>query len=188
MTPQTQWLRVFEQEDLNFLLTNRIPRRLTTLFLGWFSKIEQPLVRDLSIGLWRTFSGLDLTEAKKKLAESAEDVKAARRRMSEAHSRSVSELEADRQLHRKIAELSDVVTELLIPLQDRDEARAGTADDVGEHEAPPDRDTRQPGRLPVPAALRAGGRAAAGGVTAPSRSASACRARPPARPARGCAR
>jgi hypothetical protein len=33
------------------------------------------------------------------------------------------ELEADRQLHRKIAELSDVVTELLVPLQDRDEAR-----------------------------------------------------------------
>src|SRR5437870_8450068 len=65
MTPQTQWLRVFEQEDLNFLLTNRIPRRLATLFLGWFSKIEQPLVRDLSIGLWRTFSGLDLSEAKK---------------------------------------------------------------------------------------------------------------------------
>lgn len=33
------------------------------------------------------------------------------------------ELEADRQLHRKIAELSDVVAELLIPLQDRDETR-----------------------------------------------------------------
>jgi hypothetical protein len=33
------------------------------------------------------------------------------------------ELEADRQLHRKIAELSDVVAELLVPLQDRDEAR-----------------------------------------------------------------
>lgn len=33
------------------------------------------------------------------------------------------QLEADRQLHRKIAELSDVVAELLIPIQDRDEAR-----------------------------------------------------------------
>lgn len=33
------------------------------------------------------------------------------------------ELEADRQLHRKIAELSDVVAELLIPIQDRDDAR-----------------------------------------------------------------
>lgn len=33
------------------------------------------------------------------------------------------ELEADRQLHRKVAELSDVVAELLIPMQDRDEAK-----------------------------------------------------------------
>ena len=64
MTLRTQMLRLFEQEDLNFLLTNRIPRRLATLFVGWFSKIEQPLVRDLSIGLWRMFSGLDLSEAK----------------------------------------------------------------------------------------------------------------------------
>lgn len=31
------------------------------------------------------------------------------------------ELEADRQLHRKVAELSDVVAELLVPIQDRDE-------------------------------------------------------------------
>ena len=62
---RTEMLRVFEQEDLNFLLTNRIPRRLLTRFMGWFSRIEQPLVRDLSIGLWRFFSDLDLTEAKK---------------------------------------------------------------------------------------------------------------------------
>jgi phosphatidylserine decarboxylase len=55
---------MFEQEDLNFLLTNRIPRRFATLFIGWFSKIEQPFVRDVSIGLWRLFSGLDLSEAK----------------------------------------------------------------------------------------------------------------------------
>ncbi|SFC28194.1 hypothetical protein SAMN04487968_10537 [Nocardioides terrae] len=33
------------------------------------------------------------------------------------------ELEADRQLHRKVAELSDVVAELLIPIQDRDDAK-----------------------------------------------------------------
>ena len=33
--------------------------------MGWFSKIEQPLVRDLSIGVWRLFSDLDLSEAKK---------------------------------------------------------------------------------------------------------------------------
>ncbi len=51
-------------EDLNFLLTNRIPRRLATRFVGWFSKIEQPLVRDLSIAAWRLFTDLDLGEAK----------------------------------------------------------------------------------------------------------------------------
>jgi phosphatidylserine decarboxylase len=65
MTLRTEMLRVFEHEDVNFLLTNRIPRRLLTRFMGWFSRIEQPLVRDLSIGLWRFFSDLDLTEAKK---------------------------------------------------------------------------------------------------------------------------
>ena len=65
MTLRTEMLRVFEQEDVNFLLTNRIPRRLLTRFMGWFSRIEQPLVRDLSIGLWRFFSDLDLSEAKK---------------------------------------------------------------------------------------------------------------------------
>src|ERR1041385_1621622 len=73
MTPQTQWLRVFEQEDVNFLLTNRVPRRLLTRFLGWFSKIEQPLIRDLSIGLWRGVSRLELAEAKKTESRSMHD-------------------------------------------------------------------------------------------------------------------
>jgi phosphatidylserine decarboxylase len=61
------------QEDLNFLLTNRIPRRLATQFIGWFSKIEQPLVRDLSIGLWRLFSDLDLSEARTQHFKSMHD-------------------------------------------------------------------------------------------------------------------
>jgi phosphatidylserine decarboxylase len=57
--------RLMQQEDLNFLLTNRIPRQALTRFMGWFSKIEQPLVRDASIAVWRLFSDLDLSEAKK---------------------------------------------------------------------------------------------------------------------------
>ncbi len=65
MTVRTHILRIFEQEDINFLLTNRIPRRLATQFIGWFSKFEQPIVRDLSIATWRLFSDLDLSEAKK---------------------------------------------------------------------------------------------------------------------------
>jgi len=64
MTVRATILRVLEHEDVNFLLTNRIPRRLLTRFIGWFSKIEQPLVRDLSIRLWRLFSDLDLSEAR----------------------------------------------------------------------------------------------------------------------------
>jgi phosphatidylserine decarboxylase len=53
-----------QQEDLNFLLTNRVPRAALTRFMGWFSKIENPLVRDFSILCWKLFSDLDLSEAK----------------------------------------------------------------------------------------------------------------------------
>ena len=60
MTVRSEISKILQQEDLNFLLTNRIPRRLLTRFMGWFSRIEQPLIRDLSIGIWRFFSGLDL--------------------------------------------------------------------------------------------------------------------------------
>jgi phosphatidylserine decarboxylase len=62
-----------QQEDLNFLLTNRIPRAALTRFMGWFSKIENPLFRDLSIGLWKLFSDLDLSEAKKTHFKSLHD-------------------------------------------------------------------------------------------------------------------
>jgi phosphatidylserine decarboxylase len=55
---------VLGQEDLNFLLTNRIPRALATRLMGRFSRIEQPLVRDLSIGAWQLFADLALHEAK----------------------------------------------------------------------------------------------------------------------------
>ncbi|MGO8924805.1 MAG: archaetidylserine decarboxylase [Xanthobacteraceae bacterium] len=73
MTVKAQIVKVFQQEDLNFLLTNRIPRRLATQFMGWFSRIEQPLVRDLFIAAWRLFSDLDLGEAKKTRFESLHD-------------------------------------------------------------------------------------------------------------------
>lgn len=57
--------RLAANEDLNFLLTNRLPRHAATRFMGWFSKIEQPLVRDLSIAIWRQFCDINLAEAKK---------------------------------------------------------------------------------------------------------------------------
>jgi len=63
MTLRSVIMKIVQQEDLNFLLTNRIPRRLATRFVGWFSKIEQPLIRDVSIGSWRLFADLDLRDA-----------------------------------------------------------------------------------------------------------------------------
>ena len=73
MTVRSQLARIFQQEDLNFLLTNRIPRQALTRFMGWFSGIEQPLVRDLSIGVWRRFADLDLGAAKKSRFASVHD-------------------------------------------------------------------------------------------------------------------
>ena len=56
--------RLTQQEDINFLFSNRIPRRLVTRFMGWWSRIENPWVCNGSIALWRLFSELDLSEAK----------------------------------------------------------------------------------------------------------------------------
>ncbi len=73
MTIRSLIARAARQEGLNFVLTNKIPRRSATRLIGWFSKIEQPLVRDLSIGIWRLFSDLDLSEAKKEQFKSMHD-------------------------------------------------------------------------------------------------------------------
>ena len=50
-------------EDLNFLLTNRLPRHAVTRFMGWYSRIDSPLLTRLSIAVWRLFTELDLSEA-----------------------------------------------------------------------------------------------------------------------------
>jgi phosphatidylserine decarboxylase len=63
MTVKTRLLRILEQEDVNFFLTNRMPRGLAGRFVRRFSRIEHPMVRDVSIGIWSFFSGLDLSEA-----------------------------------------------------------------------------------------------------------------------------
>jgi phosphatidylserine decarboxylase len=65
--------RITSQEDLNFLLTNRIPRITLTRFIGWWSQIKNPIVRDFSIGVWKLFSDLDLSEAKKTKFDSMHD-------------------------------------------------------------------------------------------------------------------
>jgi phosphatidylserine decarboxylase len=66
--------RVATQEDVFFLLTNRIPRRLVTQFMGWFSQLEQPLIRDLSISVWRSFGELELEDAARSEFKSMHDL------------------------------------------------------------------------------------------------------------------
>jgi phosphatidylserine decarboxylase len=73
MTVRSLIAQVALQEDFNFLVTNRIPRRLATQFMGWFSKIENPLVRDLSIAVWRLFADPNLAEAAKPRFSSLHD-------------------------------------------------------------------------------------------------------------------
>ncbi|MEJ8853575.1 archaetidylserine decarboxylase [Variovorax robiniae] len=64
---------LLQQEDLNFLLTNRVPRIALTRFMGWFSKLRNPLVREASIAVWRLFTELDLSDAKKARFDSLHD-------------------------------------------------------------------------------------------------------------------
>jgi phosphatidylserine decarboxylase len=63
MTRRAVLARVFLQEDINFLLTNRIPRQLANRLIGWLSRIEHPLLARAAIGIWRLFTELDLSES-----------------------------------------------------------------------------------------------------------------------------
>lgn len=56
--------RLLLQEDLNFLLTNRVPRIALTRLMGWYSRIESPWLTRLSIAIWRMFTDLDLSESR----------------------------------------------------------------------------------------------------------------------------
>lgn len=60
----------FLQEDLNFLLTNRIPRITLTRLMGWWSQLRHPWIVKGSIAVWRWFADLDLTEAKQQTFDS----------------------------------------------------------------------------------------------------------------------
>ncbi len=66
MTARSLIGRIVQQEDLNFLLTNRIPRRWLTLIVGWLSRVQNRWVCAACIGVWRQFSDLDLSDAKLK--------------------------------------------------------------------------------------------------------------------------
>jgi phosphatidylserine decarboxylase len=61
------------RDTLNYLVTNRIPRRALTRFMARFSRIEQSFVRDVSLAVWRACSDLDLSDAKETRFRSVHD-------------------------------------------------------------------------------------------------------------------
>ena len=64
---------ILAREDVNFLLTNRIPRHALTRFMGWFSKVELPAVRAASIATWKLFCAVDLADAAPRRYKSLHD-------------------------------------------------------------------------------------------------------------------
>jgi phosphatidylserine decarboxylase len=63
MTMRAALAKVFQQEEINFLLTNRIPRQLANRLFARISRIEQPLFARTAIAIWRLFADLDLSES-----------------------------------------------------------------------------------------------------------------------------
>jgi len=49
--------RTARREQLNFLLTNRLPRRWATLLMGRLSRVENRFVYGVSLRIWRLFAG-----------------------------------------------------------------------------------------------------------------------------------
>lgn len=70
MTVKNAWRSLLVQEDLNFLLTNRVPRIALTRFMGWYSQIRSPWLARVSIAVWRLFTDLDLSDARPQRYES----------------------------------------------------------------------------------------------------------------------
>jgi len=67
------WRALLQHEQLNFLLTNRIPRIALTRAMGRFSRIRSPWLARLSIAVWKQFTDLDLSEAKASSFDSLHD-------------------------------------------------------------------------------------------------------------------
>lgn len=63
MTVRSALMRVLMQEDLNFLLTNRLPRRFVTKAVGRLARVEHPLVAQPALAAWRFFAGVDMRDS-----------------------------------------------------------------------------------------------------------------------------
>ncbi len=73
MKIQNSLRRLLQNESLNFWLTNGLPRRGVTRWMGRLSKVRVWPVPQVSMGLWRLFTDLDLSDAKKPRFHSLHD-------------------------------------------------------------------------------------------------------------------
>ena len=64
MTKPTSPVKLGKNEGLNFLLTNRIPRRLAGRLVGAVSRSENMVIRTVSLWIWRRFTDIDLSDAR----------------------------------------------------------------------------------------------------------------------------
>ena len=72
--PASALARFFLSEDLNFLVTNRLPRRMATRLMGRFSRIRSRSLTRATLRLWRLFADdLRLPEAVETEFESLHD-------------------------------------------------------------------------------------------------------------------
>ena len=54
--PASALARFFLQEDINFLVTNRLPRRLATKLVGRYSQIRSPALTRATLAMWSLFA------------------------------------------------------------------------------------------------------------------------------------
>jgi len=73
MTWRDAFYRLLQQEELNFVLTNRLPRLMLTRLMGRLSRIGHPLVRVPALALFRFFARPDLSDARKQRFDSLHD-------------------------------------------------------------------------------------------------------------------
>lgn len=73
MTFRQTLRQILASEDLNFLLTNRVPRLALTHLMGRMSQIRNPLWTRMAIRIWGIFEDIDLSESQTQRFESLHD-------------------------------------------------------------------------------------------------------------------
>jgi phosphatidylserine decarboxylase len=73
MTKASWIARLVRHNSINFVLTNRIPRRWLTRLMGRLSKVENPWVCAIGIAIWCLFADLDLSDARRTKFRSLHD-------------------------------------------------------------------------------------------------------------------